>query len=97
MIEVCFERSELDLETGLEDVCAATVNGRGCFTVFNVSVDIVEHKTHFLTEIPVQADGEVGFFSPPDSLVVQVYKREPGRKFPGSPSFLPEMEVLSWL
>jgi len=97
MIKVCCKRSELYLETGLKDVCAATVNRRRYFTILNDRSDIVKHETGFFIEIPIQTGGEVGLFSPSDSLVVQVYKGEASRHFPGSPSPLTGMKLALWL
>ena len=89
--------SKLNLETGLEDVCVATVNWGWCFTIFNLGVDIVKHKTGFLVEIPVQAGREIKFFSAPDSRTVQVYIREPRRQLPRPPFALQGMEIMLWL
>lgn len=86
MIKVYFERSELCLKTGLQNMCAAAVHRRRYFAILNVSTNLVKHKTGVFREIPVQPCGEVGFFTSLDGPIVQVYKGEPGRQLPGSPS-----------
>ena len=75
----------------------ATVHWRWCFAIFNLSPDIIKHKTGFLVEIPVQSGREIEFFSAPDSLTVQVYIREPRCQLPGPPSSLKRTEVMFWV
>ena len=84
---------EVHLKANLKNVSKGIVNGRGRITIRHSGPDAVEHESGFRGQVPVQAGGNILFYSTVDAGIVQIKIGKSQSQFPCAPSFLRKMKI----
>ena len=79
-----------DLKTQLKNV--DTVIGY-IGTIFKIRVDVIEHEAHGGVKIPVQADGNIIFFTTFNQFVRQIQSGVTKPQLKGAPSWFANVKI----